>query len=461
MDKKYYELKKRVSYPFLADPSIIGKNVNEKNETVKITEKENLYTDLIREYITGSHIDENVLLQLFQKAAIESGEEIVDLDKIETIIADAEPIEEGLFDETATEEKNTRVEMGFRSAGSMKKAPENNTSKLENTSQTNRVANKENNKENDQDAHLKARIESTIVNISEVNWADISGLERTKSLIQEIVIWPMLRPDLFTGLRSPPKGILLFGPPGTGKTMLGKCIASQIDSTFFSISASSLTSKWMGESEKTVKFLFQIAREKAPSVIFIDEIDSLLSKRAEGESEGGRKIKTEFLVQFDGILSDQPVESKDVPETELDDKEHIIKYQNKSVLVIGATNRPQEIDEAVRRRFVKRVYVPLPDQNGIKDLLKTLLSKYECTIQDSEYDMLSEKLIGYSGSDVYNLCREAVMEPLREIDISKGICELRPIKSSDIIKAMNQIRKSVSQEDLKDYEKWNNEYGSK
>nr|XP_057929079.1 fidgetin-like protein 1 [Doryrhamphus excisus] len=246
--------------------------------------------------------------------------------------------------------------------------------------------------------------QSTIVNISEVNWSDISGLGRTKALIQEIVIWPMLRPDLFTGLRSPPKGILLFGPPGTGKTMLGKCIASQIDSTFFSISASSLTSKWMGESEKTVKFLFEVAREKAPSVIFIDEIDSLLSKRAEGESEGGRKIKTEFLVQFDGILSGSQK-----------------KPNNKSVLVIGATNRPQEIDEAVRRRFVKRVYVPLPDQSGIEDLLKSLLSQYDCDVQKNEYKELSEKLIGYSGSDIYNLCREAVMEPLREIDISKGM----------------------------------------
>nr|XP_057903620.1 fidgetin-like protein 1 [Doryrhamphus excisus] len=299
---------------------------------------------------------------------------------------------------------------------------------------------KENLKENDQDAHLKSRVESTIVNISEVNWSDISGLARTKALIQEIVIWPMLRPDLFTGLRSPPKGILLFGPPGTGKTMLGKCIASQIDSTFFSISASSLTSKWMGESEKTVKFLFEVAREKAPSVIFIDEIDSLLSKRAEGESEGGRKIKTEFLVQFDGSQK---------------------KPNNKSVLVIGATNRPQEIDEAVRRRFVKRVYVPLPDQSGIEDLLKSLLSQYDCDVQKNEYKELSEKLIGYSGSDIYNLCREAVMEPLREIDISKGMSELRPIKSDDIIKAMNQIRKSVSKDDLKDYERWNDEYGSK
>lgn len=172
-------------------------------------------------------------------------------------------------------------------------------------------------------------------------WDDIAGLEFAKTIIKEVVVWPLLRPDIFTGLRRPPKGILLFGPPGTGKTLIGKCIASQSGSTFFSISASSLTSKWIGDGEKMVRALFAVARCHQPAVIFIDEIDSLLSQRSETEHESSRRIKTEFLVQLDGAA------------TEDEDR----------ILVIGATNRPQELDEAARRRFVKRLYIPLPEKS--------------------------------------------------------------------------------------------------
>ncbi|KAL7676681.1 hypothetical protein ACOME3_002929 [Neoechinorhynchus agilis] len=165
-----------------------------------------------------------------------------------------------------------------------------------------------------------------------VEWNDISGLDSVKKTIQEIVIWPMLRPDIFTGLRGPPKGLLLFGPPGTGKTLIGRCVACQSKSKFFSISASSLTSKWEGEGEKLVRTLFRLAREHSPSVIFMDEIDSLLTRRKEGESDAARRIKTEFLVQMDGVRSD---------------------CHGERILMIGATNRPQEIDDAARRRFTK------------------------------------------------------------------------------------------------------------
>ncbi len=150
----------------------------------------------------------------------------------------------------------------------------------------------------------------------------------------------MLRPDIFTGLRAPPRAVLLFGPPGTGKTMIGKAIASETSATFFNISASSITSKWVGESEKLVKTLFTIARVKQPSVIFIDEIDSLLSSRSEGEQESSRKVKTEFLIELDGAKN----------------------KADERVLVIGATNLPHELDDAVRRRFVKKLYIPLPNE---------------------------------------------------------------------------------------------------
>lgn len=126
-------------------------------------------------------------------------------------------------------------------------------------------------------------------------WNDIAGLEFAKSIIKEAVVWPLLRPDIFTGLRQPPRGILLFGPPGTGKTLIGKCIASQSKSTFFSISASSLTSKWIGDGEKMVRALFAVASVHQPAVVFIDEIDSLLCQRSETEHESSRRLKVSIF----------------------------------------------------------------------------------------------------------------------------------------------------------------------
>ncbi|CAH2267680.1 jg4249, partial [Pararge aegeria aegeria] len=147
-------------------------------------------------------------------------------------------------------------------------------------------------------------IESEIIDKgTPIGWEDIAGLQMAKSVIQEAVVWPLLRPDIFTGLRRPPRGILLFGPPGTGKTLIGKCVAAQCHATFFSISASSLTSKWIGDGEKMVRALFAVARCHQPAVIFIDEIDSLLTQRNDSEHEATRRIKTEFLVQFDGAAT--------------------------------------------------------------------------------------------------------------------------------------------------------------
>ncbi|KAI5148249.1 fidgetin-like protein 1 [Enteropsectra breve] len=292
------------------------------------------------------------------------------------------------------------------------------------------------------DEYLLDRIRNEILDSrNDVTWDKIVGLEDVKKAINEIVIWPMLRPDIFTKLREPPKGLLLFGPPGTGKTMIGKCIASQCSATFFSISASSLTSKWVGEGEKMVRALFYLARKMSPSVIFIDEIDSLLSQRTDQENEGSRKIKTEFLVQFDGAaVGDQD-----------------------RILIIGATNRPHEIDEAVRRRLAKRIYVPLPEALSRKKLVSQLIQEdYKNNIFDTELDEISEITAGYSASDIYHLCREASLEPLREIsDINNFRAEdARPITVKDFVKATCTIKKSVSLNDLDGYVKWNAEFGS-
>lgn len=134
-----------------------------------------------------------------------------------------------------------------------------------------------------------------------VKWDDIKGLAEVKKVLNETIVLPTMRPDIFSGLYAPSKGILLYGPPGTGKTLLAKAVATECKSTFFSISASTLTSKWMGEGEKLMRGLFAMALEKAPSVIFFDEIDSIMGARGGNEHEASRRLKTEFLVQFDGV----------------------------------------------------------------------------------------------------------------------------------------------------------------
>ncbi|KAM9302541.1 fidgetin-like protein 1 [Morus bassanus] len=274
-----------------------------------------------------------------------------------------------------------------------------------------------------------------------VSWDDIAGVEFAKATIKEIVVWPMLRPDIFTGLRGPPKGILLFGPPGTGKTLIGKCIACQSGATFFSISASSLTSKWVGEGEKMVRALFAVARCQQPAVIFIDEIDSLLSQRGDGEHESSRRIKTEFLVQLDGAA------------TSSEDR----------ILVVGATNRPQEIDEAARRRLVKRLYIPLPEASARKQIVTRLMSREHCSLSEEEMEVIVKKSNGFSGADMAQLCREASLGPIRSLqatDIATITPEqVRPIAFLDFESAFRTVRPSVSSKDLELYETWNQTFG--
>ena len=301
------------------------------------------------------------------------------------------------------------------------------------------------------DPALVEQIENEILKSSKnVKWNDIAGLEFAKRTCQEIVVMPILCPEMFQGLRKLPKGLLLFGPPGTGKTMIGKAIASQTGATFFSISASSLTSKWIGQGEKLVRALFGVAAARQPSVIFIDEIDSLLTQRASGENEASRRIKTEFLIQLDGAGSSE----------------------DEKILVLGATNRPQELDEAARRRFMKRLYIPLPNAVAREALLKRLLTQNANELTEADYTELVQLTKGYSGSDLDGLCREAAMVPLRDATQGKDFLngsvagfslkpsDLRPIVKQDLFYAMRQVRASVGKNELEDYKKWNTEFGS-
>ncbi|CAL7952122.1 unnamed protein product [Xylocopa violacea] len=275
-----------------------------------------------------------------------------------------------------------------------------------------------------------------------ISWNDIAGLEYAKKIIKEVVVYPMLRPDIFTGLRRPPKGILLFGPPGTGKTLIGKCIASQSKSTFFSISASSLTSKWIGEGEKMVRALFAVARVYQPSVIFVDEIDSLLTQRSETEHESSRRLKTEFLVQLDGAAT----------------------ADEDRILIVGATNRPQELDEAARRRLVKRLYVPLPELQARKQIINNLLVTVPHNLTEEDVHNVAEQSKGYSGADMSNLCKEASMGPIRSIPFSQleniRKEDVRQVTINDFKEALIHVRPSVSETSLTAYVEWDAIYGT-
>ncbi|CAN1157765.1 spast [Linum perenne] len=274
-----------------------------------------------------------------------------------------------------------------------------------------------------------------------VKWEDVAGLEKAKQALMEMVILPTKRRDLFTGLRRPARGLLLFGPPGNGKTMLAKAVASESQATFFNVSASSLTSKWVGEAEKLVRTLFSVAVSRQPSVIFMDEIDSVMSTRKADENDASRRLKSEFLIQFDGVTSNA----------------------NDLVIVIGATNKPQELDDAVLRRLVKRIYIPLPDENVRRLLFKHKLKGQAFSLPGKDLEKLIKVTEGYSGSDLQALCEEAAMMPIRELGaniLNVDANQVRSLRYEDFQKAMTVIRPSLSKSKWQELEQWNDEFGS-
>lgn len=242
-----------------------------------------------------------------------------------------------------------------------------------------------------EEAKFEGALSSAIVSESpNVSWDDVSGLEGAKEGLKEAVVLPIKFPQLFDEVRQPWRGILLYGPPGTGKSFLAKACATECEGTFFSISSSDLVSKWMGESERLIKTLFSMARERKPSIIFIDEIDSLCGSRSEGENDSSRRIKTEFLVQMQGVGN-----------------------SNDGVLVLGATNVPWELDQAMRRRFQKRIYISLPDATARAGIMKNKGSKTMNSVQEDDWVTLGNESEGYSGSDLAIVVNEALMMPVR------------------------------------------------
>lgn len=247
------------------------------------------------------------------------------------------------------------------------------------------------NKDPDTQKLVSALSQAIVTETPNVKWNDVAGLEQAKALLKEAVILPTKFPQLFTGKRTPWKGILLYGPPGTGKSFLAKAVATEAGaSTFLSVSSSDLVSKYQGESERLVKQLFELARAKSPAIIFIDEVDSLCSSRSDGENDSARRIKTEFLVQMQGVGKG-----------------------NNGILVLGATNTPWELDPAIRRRFEKRVYIPLPDLHARAAMFKIHIGNTPHNLTDRDFEELARRTEGFSGSDISVLVRDALYEPVR------------------------------------------------
>ncbi|XP_073140269.1 uncharacterized protein [Henckelia pumila] len=292
-----------------------------------------------------------------------------------------------------------------------------------------------------------------------VTFDDVGALENVKETLKELVMLPLQRPELFSKgqLTKPCKGILLFGPPGTGKTMLAKAVATEAGANFINISMSSITSKWFGEGEKYVKAVFSLASKIAPSVVFVDEVDSMLGRRENpGEHEAMRKMKNEFMVNWDGLRTK--------------DKER--------VLVLAATNRPFDLDEAVIRRLPRRLMVNLPDAQNREKILRVMLTKEEL-IPSIDFQAIASMTEGYSGSDLKNLCVTAAHRPIREIlekekkekvlaEAEKrplpalySSADIRPLNMEDFRYAHEQVCASVSSESHNTNEllQWNDLYG--
>ncbi|KAG1649386.1 Vacuolar protein sorting-associated protein 4B [Nymphon striatum] len=250
---------------------------------------------------------------------------------------------------------------------------------------------------------MQSKLEGAIImEKPNIKWSDVAGLECAKETLKETVILPIKFPHLFQGKRKPWKGILLFGPPGTGKSFLAKAVATETNnSTFFSVSSSDMVSKWLGESEKLVKNLFELARKLKPSIIFIDEIDSLCSSRSDNESESARRKQS-------------------------------VGNDTEGILVLGATNIPWVLDAAVRRRFEKRIYFPLPEEHARAIMFKLNLgTATPHSLTEDDFKNLGKKSEGYSGADISIVVRDALMQPVRKVKTATHFKKSRGPSRSD------------------------------
>jgi SpoVK/Ycf46/Vps4 family AAA+-type ATPase len=271
----------------------------------------------------------------------------------------------------------------------------------------------------------------------EVTWEEVVGLDTAKKAVKEAIVYPVQRPDLFP--LGWPRGILLFGPPGCGKTLLAAAVATEIDATFYSIDAASVMSKWLGEAEQNVAKLFSQARKSStegkPAIVFIDELDSLMGKHS-NEVGGEVRVRNQFLKETDGIVD---------------------KGKNLHVYIIGATNKPWDLDWAFIRRFQKRILVPLPDHHTRLMMLKLYTTNLQLD-QDVDLHELARLSEGFSGSDIRDVCQSAHLKLIGEFfesgQANDKQAKPRPLRMDDFRQILEERKPSVSLEMLALYNRW-------
>jgi len=258
-----------------------------------------------------------------------------------------------------------------------------------------------------------------------IGFEDVAGLTELKQNLRELVILPFQRPDLFPpgSLVGPPKGVLLWGPPGTGKTMLAKAIARETHARFINLPLSTLQSQWFGESQSLVRATFTLARKIAPCIIFIDEIDSFMRTRRKDDHQAVSDMRAEFMGQWDGMLSDPLCH----------------------VMVMGTTNKESEIDPAMMRRLPRRFAVPLPGEEQRLQILETIL-RHEAAgnrlIPGFDYRQVAVATNGYSGSDLAELCKAGALAPLRCFLANNEQGVPRPLHHDDVLAAIASVKPS-------------------
>ncbi len=291
----------------------------------------------------------------------------------------------------------------------------------------------------DDEKRLQEMISDTIISERpNVKMTEVAGLDDAKQAINDAILTPLKHPELFKGkARQPWRGILFYGPAGCGKTLIAKAVASEVNATFFNVSAANIVSKWLGESERLVMHLFQLARKNQPAIVFIDELDSIGVSRSGDDVGGERRMKTQLLTELQGLASNH------------EDR----------VTVIGATNLPWEIDFALKSRFEKRIHVPLPNTEARAAILEIHMEDIEVS-PTLDFEEMADLTEGYSGRDISIVCREAAMEPIRDLqrsgrlDDEREILDIRPISRDDFLSAIENIRPATPPEDVRRYIDW-------
>ncbi|MBA0768152.1 hypothetical protein Goshw_017316 [Gossypium schwendimanii] len=281
----------------------------------------------------------------------------------------------------------------------------------------------------------------------DVEFESIGGLEAIKQALYELVILPLRRPELFSHgkLLGPQKGVLLYGPPGTGKTMLAKAIAKESGAVFINVRISNLMSKWFGDAQKLVAAVFSLAYKLQPAIIFIDEVDSFLGQRRNTDHEAMTNMKTEFMALWDGFTTDREYFCTEKLLYTVVIPIQSTVFQNARVMVLAATNRPSELDEAILRRLPQAFEIGLPDRRERVEILKVIL-KGENIEESINFDYIASLCEGYTGSDILELCKKAAYFPIRDLldeeKKGKSSGDPRPLSQADLERVLATSKKT-------------------